>query len=174
MTTSISFIFWGLLLVILDFNVNQFDLLPDFIGYILVAVGAGGLISISGQFTTARNSCWALVALSIIGMVVRGPLGLFLGIIHLIVNCIMMWFLLGGFMDLSISYKRPDLAVKASNRRTIYVVLMCIATLISFLAQGSRDMAALLVVAVVVAMLVLVIMILHLIHQIKTVIDPKL
>jgi hypothetical protein len=174
MTTSIGFIFWGLLLVILDLNINQFDILPDFIGYILAAVGAGGLIGISGQFVIARNSCWALVALSILVMVVREPLGLFLGIIHLILNCVMMWFLLGGFMDLSISYKRPDLAVKASNRRNIYIVLMCIATLISFLAQEDHDIAALAIVAVVVAMLILVIMILHLIHQIKTVTEPKL
>lgn len=174
MTAYISYIFWGLLLVILDFNINQFDILPDFIGYILAAVGTGGLISSSKQFATARNSCWVLVVLSIIDMLIRGELGLFLGIILLILNCIMMWFLLGGFMDISISYKRPDLAVKASNRRTIYIVLMGIATLASFLAQANRDIAALVIVPVVVAMLVLVIMILQLIHPIKTLTEPKL
>ena len=174
MTASIGYIFWGLLLVILDFNINQFDIFPDFIGYILAAVGAGGLISISNQFTTARNSCLVLVPLSIIDMLVRGQIGLFLGIISLILNCIMMWFLLGGFMDLSSSYKRPDLAVKASNRRTIYIVLMGIATLASFLSQANRDVAATVIVPVVVAMLVLVVMILHLIHKIKNVVEPNL
>jgi hypothetical protein len=27
-------VFWGLLLVILDVNINHFDVLPDFVGYV--------------------------------------------------------------------------------------------------------------------------------------------
>jgi heme/copper-type cytochrome/quinol oxidase subunit 4 len=173
MVASIGFIFWGLLVVILDININQFDLLPDFIGYILAAIGTGGLIGASEQFATARKLCWALVVLSLACIVVRGDLGVVLGVIHLIINCTMMWFLLGGFMDLSLSNNRPDLAQKASNRRTVYIVLMCAATLIWFLAQASRDLAALAVVVIVVAGLVLVIMILHLIYQVKIVVGKN-
>ena len=169
MTTYISYIFWGLLIVILDFTINQFDLLPDFIGYILVSIGSNGLIVASGRFTIARNSCWALVALSLIELIVERELGVILGIIHMIVNCTMMWFLLGGFMDIAISYNRQDLAEKASTRRTVYVILMCVASLLGFIAHETRDAAVLIVIVIVVAMLILVVMILHLIYQVKSI-----
>lgn len=169
MTASIGYIFWGLLVVILDFNINQFDILPDFIGYILIAVGSNGLVSASRHFATARNSCWALMALSLIELIIKGDIEAVLGIIHLALNCTMMWFLLGGFMGIAVSYNRQDLAEKASNRRIVYVSLMCIASLLGFIAHEVRDIAALAVVVIVVAMLVLVVMILHLIHQVKSV-----
>jgi hypothetical protein len=40
MSTSFGYIFWGLILVILDFKINGFDLLPDVIGYVLVGIGS--------------------------------------------------------------------------------------------------------------------------------------
>jgi hypothetical protein len=51
MIKYINYIFWGLFFVILDLNINRFDILPDFIGYILAAIGAGGLINSSNQFS---------------------------------------------------------------------------------------------------------------------------
>ena len=168
MIKQIGYIFWGLLLVILDFKLNQFDILPDFIGYILVAVGSGGLMAASSQFAIARNSCWALVALSLVGLVLRGDLGAILGVIQLAANCTMMWFLLGGFMDLSLSIGRSDLADKASNRRVVYVALTCGASVLGFVAQQTRDISPVLLIVIVVAMLVLLVLILHLIHQVKS------
>ena len=88
------------------------------------------------------------------------------------VHCIMIGFLLGGFMVLARLYERPDLAEKASHRRTIYIALMCVATVISLLAPGNLDAdgIAIVVIAVVLTGLVLVVMILHLIHQVRFVI----
>ena len=169
MATHIRCIFWGLLLVILDFNINQFDLLPDFIGYILVAVGSHGLVVASRHFIVARNSCWALVVLSLVELLMQGDVGILLEIIHLAANCIMMWFLLGGFMGIAITYNRQGLAEKASHRRIAYVVLMCTASLLGLIAYEVRDIAALVAIAIVVAMLVILVMILHLIHQVKRV-----
>src|SRR5215468_10329476 len=60
-------IFWGLLLVILDFNIDHVDILPDFIGYILMAVGCGGLVTVSRRFARARVLCWILAVLAVIG-----------------------------------------------------------------------------------------------------------
>jgi hypothetical protein len=169
MIKHIGYIFWGLLLVILDFRLNQFDVLPDFVGYILVALGCGGLVTASSKFTIARNSCWALLVLSLVELIVTGDLRAILAIIQLAVNCTMMWFLLGGFMDLSLSIGRPDLAGKAGNRRMVYVALTCVASLLGFVAQQTRDISTMAIIVIVVAMVVLVVMILHLIHQIKSV-----
>ena len=72
-------------------------------------------------------------------------------------------------MDIAISYNRQDLADKASNRRTVYVILMCVASLMGFIARETRDVPALLIIVIVLAMLILVAMILHLIYQVKSV-----
>lgn len=172
MVKYISYIFWGLLVVILDFKINQLDILPDFVGYILVSIGAGGLAVKSERFSTAQKSCWALIILALLELFVRGDWATILGMIHLAVHCIMIWFLLGGFMVLARLYERPDLAEKASHRRTIYIALMCVATVISLLAPGNLDAdgIAIVVIAVVLTGLVLVVMILHLIHQVRFVI----
>ena len=172
MVKHISYIFWGLLVVILDFKINQIDILPDFVGYIFVSIGAGGLVGASKQFSPAQKSCWALLILALLELFVRGDWATILGMIHLAVHCIMIWFLLGGFMDLANLYGRPDLAEKASHRRTVYIALMCVATVISLLAPGNLDAdgIVIVVIAVVVTGLVLVVMILHLIHQVRFVI----
>lgn len=37
--SSINKLFWGLLLVLLDVKINQLDILPDIIGYLIVVSG---------------------------------------------------------------------------------------------------------------------------------------
>jgi hypothetical protein len=168
MATYIGYVFWGLLLVILDVTLNQFDVLPDFIGYILVAIGAGRLVATSSRFGVARDLSWALMAISIVSLFVRGDLATIIYFIGLVANCTMMWFLLGGFAGIAAAHHRQDLAEKAAQRRVIYVVLMVVAAFVNLVGHEIRDFAALAVVVVVVAMLVLTVMILHLIHQLKT------
>ncbi len=43
MAKSLSLIFWGLLLVFVDLRLDAFDVLPDVVGYVLAAIGAGRL-----------------------------------------------------------------------------------------------------------------------------------
>ena len=82
MVKHISYIFWGLLVVILDFKINQIDILPDFVGYIFVSIGAGGLVGASKQFSPAQKSCWALLILALLELFVRGNWATILGMIH--------------------------------------------------------------------------------------------
>ena len=159
-------IFWGLLLVILDFRINHFDILPDIIGYILVAVGCAGLAGVSPRFATAGRLCWVLVVFEILRYGLRGG-GWLLEFIGLVVNCAMMWHLLGGVMDLAAARQRTDLHQRASNRRIAYVVLMCFATLIGLVAQGWRDTAVLMVVLFIVCFIPLLVLILHLIYRVQ-------
>jgi len=167
MSTRFAQVFWGLLLVILDFKINRIDILPDFLGYILVAIGCSGLASISRHFSTASTLSWILVAFAFVGYALRGSASTVFGILNLAVDCAMMWFLLGGVMELAVARQRTDLSERASNRRIAYVVVMCLATLAGLVAQGSRDAAVVMVVVLVICILPLLFLILHLIHRAK-------
>ena len=173
MRTHLGQIFWGLLLVILSFKINQLDLLPDFIGYILIAVGAGGLVAASGQFIIARYLSWTLVPLSLISLVAGGDLGLPLYFINAMLNTGMIWFLLGGIGDLAMSFDRPDLADQAAKRRIIYVSFMGLSMLLVLLARADSSQAALAVVLFVVIMLAIVVLILQLIWQVREAIPAQ-
>ena len=149
-------VFWGLLLVILDLSVNGLDLLPDVIGYVLVAVGLGGLTSLSEQFATAQTYARVLVPFALLTWLPLGELGWVLRLVHLGLHCAMMWFLLGGIMDYATARNRPDLAEHASTRRLAYILLTCLVTFV-----GSAAI-------ILVCLVALLIMILHLIHRVKT------
>ncbi len=166
MSTRFRQIFWGLLLVILDVEFNGFDVLPDFIGYILVAVGCGGLVDLSTRFSKAQTLSWILAALSLVDYFLPRELGSLYSFVHLAIDCSMIWFLLGGIMEFASTRARPDLSLRASHRRLAYVILMGVITLVRLVARGSRDAATLMVIFVV-CTIALLILILHLIHRVK-------
>jgi hypothetical protein len=160
-------IFWGLLLVIVDFNIDHVDILPDFIGYILMAMGCGGLVTVSRRFTTARVLCWILAVLAVIGYAPMGrDVTTAFSLTHLAVDCTMMWFLLGGVMEFAAARHRLDLSARASSRRIAYIALTGPATLIALVAQDSHN-ASVLAVMFVLCALVLVFLILRLIYQVR-------
>ena len=158
-------VFWGLLLVILDFNANRIDVLPDFVGYILVAVGSRGLKSASRHFSTASTMSWVLVVFAIIGYSLRGDAADVFGLMRIAMDCAMIWFLLGGVMDLATVRQRADICERASNRRVAYVALMGVAALAGFFVWNSGAAPVFAVVIWVICLLLLLILILHLIHR---------
>ena len=79
----------------------------------------------------------------------------------------MVWYLLGGVMEFAAAKARPDLRLRASNRRLAYVILMCAATILGLVARDSRDSGSLMLLVLVVCILPLLILILHLIHRVK-------
>jgi hypothetical protein len=167
MRTNFAQIFWGLLLVILDFSINGFDLLIDGVGYLVVAAGCGGLSVLSPRFTSAQILCWILAVLWLISFAVHGEFAVIYGFATTVVNCTMIWQLLGGIRDFALDRKRPDLAQRAETRRIAYAAILIGSRLAIFALRNSRD-AGLLIAILVISMLVLIIMILHLIHRVKT------
>jgi len=166
MRSHFSQLFWGLLLVILDFNINGFDLLPDGLGYLIVAAGCSGLSTLSPRFSKARTLCFISAALWLIGFAIQGDIAIVYGLATTLVNCAFIWQLLGGIGEFAMDRGRSDLAERAHNRRLAYVAVMIGTTLLAFMINGSRD-AGSLVVVLVVSMLILMVMILHLIHRTK-------
>ena len=166
MRTHFSQLFWGLLLVILDFSINGFDLLPDGLGYLIVAAGCSGLSTLSPRFSTARTLCIVLAILWLVGFAIHGDFAIVYGLSTTLVNCAFIWQLLGGIAEFAMDRQRPDLAGRARNRRLAYVAIMIGTSLLAVAMSGSRD-AGPLVVVLVISMLILMVMILHLIHRTK-------
>ncbi|HCS53130.1 MAG TPA: hypothetical protein DIW81_16305, partial [Planctomycetaceae bacterium] len=143
MSIHFSQLFWGLLLVILDFSINGIDLLADGVGYLIVAAGCRGLSQLSKKFETARMFCFALGVLWLLGFAVRGDFAILYGLVTMVVNCAMIWRLLGGIGEFAKSRQRQDLADRASNRRVAYVAIMVSTSLLAVAMQGSQNVGPL-------------------------------
>lgn len=166
MKSHFSQLFWGLLLVLLDFSINGFDILPDGLGYLIVAAGCSGLSTLSPRFSTARILCFVLAILWLVGFAIHRDIATVYGLARTLVNCAFIWQLLGGIAEFAIDRGRRDLAERAHTRRVAYIAIMIATTLLTLIMRGSRD-AGPLVIALVISILILMTMILHLIHRVK-------
>ncbi len=166
MSSRFGQFFWGLLLVVLDFRINNFDLLPDLVGYIVIMLGCAGLNGVSANFSKARVLAGILVVLEVIQLINPThsiPFNLFCTV----VDVCMIWYLLGGIMDHAMARERLDLRMRASNRRVVYVVLIALLTLLGLAQIENRDFGSVLSVGLVVGVLSVDVMILHLIHRVQ-------
>lgn len=59
---SLATVAWGMILVVADFRINDLDLIPDPVGWVLVAVGAWSLVRTADQAFPAAKTWFALVA----------------------------------------------------------------------------------------------------------------
>lgn len=166
MANRLRQIFWGLLIVILDFSFNGFDLLPDGVGYLIMAAGCYGLASFSPRFLTAQTLCLILAVLWLIHFAVDGSFAILFNFVRQVTSCAMIWQLLGGIREYALSKERPDLARRAENRRLAYVAIMAVTFLHTLAMDGSPD-ASPLAIVLVLGMLITLVMILHLIHRVK-------
>ena len=164
MAAKFGYIFWGLLLVILDLKFNRFDALPDFVGHILVALGCRGLTGISPHFSRASKLSWALAVLRFLSLVLPDNATHGLGYALLTLDCLTIWFLLGGIMDLAVARQRLDLAKRASVRRVGYIVLIGLVQVMGFFLPRSRE-TELFFTGAIVCMLFLMFLILLVVRQ---------
>ena len=147
-------------------KINGFDLLPDGLGYLVVAAGCSGLSTLSPHFSTARTLSFVLGILWLVGFVIHGDIAIVYGFTRTLVNCAFMWQLLGGIGEFAMGRGRSDLAERAHHRRLVYVAMMIGTALFGLMVNGSNGLAPL-VIVLVVSMLILEVMILHLIHRTK-------
>ena len=163
MKSSFAFIFWGLLLAFLDFSINGFDLLPDALGFGLVAIGAARLSRHSSHFRTASSLCWFLVVAWFVGLFVSGDAAWPFRVLITTISLAMHWTLLGGVIDVATAQSRLDLAQQAASRRMAYVIILGAGMLIGFVANGRQSL--LLVLIFVVPAIVVSVMVMYLIYR---------
>ncbi|WP_339268155.1 hypothetical protein MKY48_29455 [Paenibacillus sp. FSL W8-0187] len=61
-------IVWGLLLVLVDFKLETVDLLPELLGYLLIASGLWRLQALNGYFKAGHLSAWLLLIWSVLSL----------------------------------------------------------------------------------------------------------
>ena len=166
--SRLSYIFWGLLLTILDIEINQFDILPDVIGYGCVFLGASGLMLQSRHFLTAKNTAFILIVLSIVSYVVPVDFSRIYGFVYLTVDVAMIWFLLSGLMDVAKRESNRWMFQRASNLRVAYLLVMCLVASSRAVWGISRDLGPPYMVFLIISTLVLLLLILSFIHRSKS------
>src|SRR5262245_14146204 len=170
--TRLQQVFWGLVVIALDVPLGRFDILPDCVGYVLVALGAGGLITAGRPFNLAKTLCWILVGVSAAAALFQGYFGMTLRLLQVPLDAAMMWFLLGGVIEIASSKQRPELVARANLCRIAYVAVMCVVGVTIIVARVVPNLASALGRLTFIGMLCVVAVILHLLFQLKQATSP--
>ena len=133
---------WGLVFVLIDFEVKGFDIVPDFLGFGLIGVGASSLVQYAGAFQRARNLAWPLAGLSLLTYLFPPQTGRVLSMIAAVLTILLVWFLLGGVMQFTEERERRDLTKVAGRYRRIYAGVAIFAFLISVAAWFEPESAS--------------------------------
>jgi len=165
MKKQFSFIFLGLIFVMIDVWIKGYDVVPDVVGYILIGLGTSGLQPYSIHFVTARNLSWALAVFTLMLIFVRGQAFFFSDLVVRVIDLGFFWFLLGGIRELALSKDRKDLAAAASRDRIIYIVLMLSTALGILLFKDRVQAMGTFQLVVQVGLLIVLILILNLVRE---------
>lgn len=158
-------VFWGWLLLACDFHVMNFDLLPDALGLVLVALGCHGLSSVSKHFTTAALVSWARLGQWSLSFVVRSD-GIMAGI-DLVLDALTFWFFWSGVIVLASRRQNVEFAERARIVRLASVVATPLALLLLWAAHAEPAFRVLGFVAIALCILPLGIYNLYLVHRAK-------
>ncbi len=168
MAKSFGKIFFGLLLAVLDFRIGSFDILPDMVGYILVAMGCAELKGASQRFKSASVMAWVLFGFAVVILATpRGSLLMLLALTIAVVDGVMMWQLLGGIMELAESKGRADISNEAAQRRLNYVVASGLGAIMFLLVPRGGLITGMANAVLFICLVVVLFLILKLILQVK-------
>lgn len=92
----------GYLLMFLDFNINGIDFIPDFVGYILIAIGASRMIVKSNSFSVAKISAIIMLIYDIIITLInmQGDVIVASTLIGMAVSIFMSYYIVKGIRDI--------------------------------------------------------------------------
>lgn len=116
-----SKLFWGFIFLI-NLNINNFDILPDVLGYILIYLGLRQLISLNINFQIASNISLPLIFLSILKI----PISLYqlydllfitsaaiFNLVYLFLSLIMVYRIFTGIQESSKKSNNFNLEIKS-------------------------------------------------------------
>lgn len=145
-TQAFNKLFWGFLLILLDFRIGGWDLLPDIIGFILFYLALQSLMGQSVFFQKAVGLNIAMIIISVTYMYeapvdqsgagnswdLFGSLGAVLGIVGLFLSLVLVYRIFMGIADMASKQGRTDLAEESQKRWTQFLFLK-VAVLFAFL-----------------------------------------
>jgi len=115
-----------------DFRLNGFDILPDFVGYLLFYIGLSKMLSANSNFGKAKNVSLLMVFLSLPSLLqmelypanVGWGFGMILfSIIVVILDLYIVFHICRGIEELASQRSVHDLAAQARSRWTLYFIL---------------------------------------------------
>ena len=167
LSSRFRYIFWGLLVAILDIEVNRFDVLPDVVGYGLVMIGASGLLALSRYFLLTKNLAFILLIIAALNYALDARVSEIYGLIYLVLDVLLLWNLLSGVMKFSEQCQREDLKIRADHLRYGYAVLMSLIGARGLILHQLPEGIAIITIIFVISILVMLVLILNLIHKVK-------
>lgn len=188
MMTGFAKVFWGLMLVFLDIRMNQFDILPDLLGYILVYAGLSGLSGLHEHFRKAKAFCIPLLIVSIFELLsfrlrfeitvdtAVTPVSfvvILMTVAFSLLDLFMIYHLCKGIGCLAKQAGAYPLEEKARQRWTYYLWIAIVMTLFPFLAfTGAINVLILIFIPFFVASLIVFLLILLLVREADRMLPP--
>ncbi len=127
----------GSLIIFFDFRINGFNLIPDFVGYILITMGLSKALQLDEKFKRAQFFAIAMIVLSIPNIIeFQGfnPLWPIAPIVTIVSLC-MLWFLLGGITDVALRNGNESLADLSKKVLYATIIILVISASIGFAAN---------------------------------------
>lgn len=166
-------LYWGFIFIMLSFRIQGFDILPDIVGYLVLASAFSSLASSSTYFSIAAKYNIPMIALSIFSIyqspvqgegVHLGQFGILsipIAIASFVLNLLVIYNLFMGIKDMSEKRQQSDLAQESVERWNQYKMLQ-IASLFSIILIFIPILALVYVIVLLVLSIILLIGILNL------------
>ncbi|MFF2890051.1 hypothetical protein [Paenibacillus sp. NPDC057967] len=156
MRKSLRMLGWGLVFPILDLHLGPFDVLPDFIGYIMILVALNQLGTGDGGFKPASWLAAGLILLSLPQLVIKSSididelivasLGMYIfsqGM--MVLHALLAYFIVRGLYTIARPIAPPKLLNALVSRLRLYLALMAAQLIFyPFLLNFGEDLAVLL------------------------------
>src|SRR5690625_1217348 len=157
----------GLVFALINFQIGRFEILPDFIGYLLIGLSSHNLSQYTAKFRIARNIALPLLILSVLRyfLAPRGAEILFL--INSILEISLIWFVLAAAIKFSRERERPDLAENGLKYRRIYVAIAVVDFLFRVAGYFQPESAQGFIALMSIAFVIVLGLILHLFYVIR-------
>lgn len=157
----------GMVFALVSVTVNRFDLLPDFVGYGLIAFAAHNLAQYAGRFGIVRNLALPLLLLSLsIYFLSAGVVGGVL-LAETVLMVVLVCFLLGAVIQFVTDRGRPDLVDHAILYRRIFVGVGIAAFFVQWISLVRPEEATGLVSIISLATIIILAFILRLLYVVR-------
>jgi len=131
-------ILWGMLFVLIDVKLQNFDVALDVIGYVMIVGPLGRLAPAAAAFGTARPFALIAGVVSLPAMIPIEPLQPF-WFLQTVLDVFMIWYLCSGIIDLANARANAALVMNATSVRTLNVLASTSALFVTVLAAIVRD-----------------------------------
>jgi hypothetical protein len=163
-------LYWGFLFILIDFRISGFDVLPNFIGYILFAVGFSILAQNSIYFVKARNFNIPMIILSLFSFYQEpahesginfgrlGFLSIPVSLAAIALSILTIYNLFMGIKDMAVIRSQMDLYTEADTRwkQFLFLQLAFILVFVFILIPGLALVYIILMYIISIAITVLI------------------